>query len=184
MDIRVLVEDNLYYLQQAVSLIERLDDDLYARNDLPYAASGVGKHIRHVIGFYECLLRGRGSRVDYDRRQRDPDVETDRSAARERIIGVQTQLKQLLPEDDSSLWVRCDERLQGAARDPFTASTLSRELQFLVSHTIHHWAIVALILRTVDHPVPPDFGVAPSTLLSGSRNRPDKGDRVDEASGM
>jgi hypothetical protein len=43
------------------------------------------------------------------------------------------------------------------------ASSLGRELHFLVSHTVHHYAIVRLLLENpdaVDHA----FGVAPSTL--------------------
>ena len=42
------------------------------------------------------------------------------------------------------------------------SSTLGRELEFAVSHTIHHYALVRERLRGVDFD--PRFGVAPSTL--------------------
>jgi hypothetical protein len=45
-----------------------------------------------------------------------------------------------------------------------SASTALRELQFLVSHTVHHYAVIALILRARGLEPGPDFGVAPSTL--------------------
>ncbi|MFW5688937.1 MAG: hypothetical protein ACOC1U_05120, partial [Spirochaetota bacterium] len=44
------------------------------------------------------------------------------------------------------------------------ASTLERELAVLASHTVHHYAIIALLLRVQDVDVPASFGVAPSTL--------------------
>jgi hypothetical protein len=42
-------------------------------------------------------------------------------------------------------------------------STLGRELAFVASHTIHHFAIVALLLRDMGIGVPARFGYAPST---------------------
>ena len=47
---------------------------------------------------------------------------------------------------------------------PWTSSTLGRELLFLLSHTIHHYALIDLLLREEGFEVPPDFGMAPSTL--------------------
>ncbi len=44
-----------------------------------------------------------------------------------------------------------------------TDSTLERELAMLASHTVHHYAIVALLLRIKGVVVPETFGVAPST---------------------
>ena len=42
-----------------------------------------------------------------------------------------------------------------------------RELQFLVSHTIHHYALIGVLLAAEGFDVSlefPEFGVAPSTL--------------------
>jgi hypothetical protein len=41
---------------------------------------------------------------------------------------------------------------------------VGRELQYLLSHTIHHYAIIGSILRAQGVEPGPDFGVAPSTL--------------------
>ena len=43
-------------------------------------------------------------------------------------------------------------------------STVRRELIFLVSHTVHHYALIAVMLRHQAVGLPADFGVAPSTL--------------------
>ena len=44
------------------------------------------------------------------------------------------------------------------------SSTVGRELQYLLDHTIHHYAIIAIILKAQSITVPEEFGVAPSTL--------------------
>ena len=45
-----------------------------------------------------------------------------------------------------------------------SSSTLGRELQFLVSHTVHHFAIIGAICHRMDIELAPTFGIAPSTL--------------------
>ena len=53
----------------------------------------------------------------------------------------------------------------GSDRVPaWSESTVARELQFLVSHTIHHHALIAAILRLESHTPAEGFGIAPSTL--------------------
>jgi uncharacterized damage-inducible protein DinB len=42
-------------------------------------------------------------------------------------------------------------------------STRARELAFVVSHTIHHQAIIALLMSFQGLAVPAQFGYAPST---------------------
>ena len=42
--------------------------------------------------------------------------------------------------------------------------SVSRELQVLSSHTIHHFALIAMTLRLHGIEMDPDFGMAPSTL--------------------
>jgi hypothetical protein len=41
---------------------------------------------------------------------------------------------------------------------------MARELEFLLSHTVHHYAIVAILCRLQGIAVDDGFGVAPSTL--------------------
>ena len=43
------------------------------------------------------------------------------------------------------------------------SSTLARELAFVVSHTIHHQAIIGVLLAIHGHAVPDRFGHSPST---------------------
>jgi uncharacterized damage-inducible protein DinB len=45
-------------------------------------------------------------------------------------------------------------------------STLAREVLFVISHTVHHQALIAVLLAAAGRTVPDTFGLAPSTPLS------------------
>src|SRR5437667_441272 len=51
-----------------------------------------------------------------------------------------------------------------SGESPLIASTVGRELMYAVAHTIHHYALIAVMCGLIDVPVPDGFGVAPSTL--------------------
>jgi hypothetical protein len=63
------------------------------------------------------------------------------------------------------LQVRAEQASSETPR--WSDSSAGRELQFLISHTVHHYAVVAILLRLQGCDAAaenPDFGVAPSTL--------------------
>jgi len=149
-------------LEQGHALLECLDDWLYARVEGLPVQSGAGSHIRHCLDFYQSLLEGVWTgRVNYNRRGRDALVARDRACALARIEIVVEELRALadLP-GDTPLLVSPED----ADADTWCASTLARELEFLLSHTVHHYALVALILRLQGFEPGEEFGVAPSTL--------------------
>ena len=154
---------NLRLLRQALGLIRQLDDTIFRTEQS--GNSSVGAHLRHVIDCYRCFLRGLdGGKIDYDGRQRDPRLEHERSVAEtaldQLVAGFET-----LPRDlDRPLEVKVDSAAWGPGALHWQASTLGRELQFLVSHTVHHFALIALLLRQQGHEPGAGFGVAPSTL--------------------
>jgi hypothetical protein len=41
---------------------------------------------------------------------------------------------------------------------------VGRELAFVLSHTVHHNALIAIMAQTLGVPVPARFGYAPSTI--------------------
>ena len=73
-----------------------------------------------------------------------------------------------IAEDTSNfqrrLYVKNDEHGPAGDPDQYTQSTVERELQFLRFHTVHHFAIIAMILKIQGIETPKDFGFAPSTL--------------------
>ena len=75
---------------------------------------------------------------------------------------IQTELENLqLSEPLVSLLVKMD---CGSAEADWQPSSLGREFQFLVSHTVHHFAMIGSICHDLGIPLDDDFGVAPSIL--------------------
>jgi hypothetical protein len=160
-----LVATNIEWLRQALALIGRLDDATFASAPKSLAAYKVGSHLRHILEFYECFLNGiERLRIDYDARRRDESIERSRFAASERIRQVIRRLEhdsRLLQE--TAVLVRMEDAAETAG-DPWLASSIGRELLALSSHTIHHFALIALTLHAHRVAVDPDFGMSPSTI--------------------
>ena len=159
-------EWNIRYLEQGARLIRSLDDALYTDCPRGPFPGGVGAQLRHCIDFYDCFLDGlAGGRVDYTRRRRDARIETDRALAGRKLDQLIRALAALGPEQAAA---ELRVRTEGAPSDESrTRSTVRRELEFLTSHTIHHYALIVLLLSMHGYEIPADlegFGVAPSTL--------------------
>jgi len=158
-----VVTANLDALRQGSDLIRRLPDAGYG--EATDGAAPVGPHFRHVIEHYSCFLAGHASgRVNYDARERDPALERDRDAALARIEELAGELRRLAGAD---LEAPAEVRLEcGSGGEPaqWSRSTVGRELQFLLSHTVHHFALIGLLLAQRGIGTGADFGVAPSTL--------------------
>ena len=158
-----LVRENVEALSQAVDLLERLPDQLFTNNEEAWFHSGVGRHMRHIIDFYTTFLEGLPTgAIDYDARQRRPELESRRTAAASRLREIITKLETI---DNSERVVM--SKTDGHRRDPATAfspSTVGRELQFLAFHTVHHFAMIAMTLDRQGFKTPEAFGIAPSTV--------------------
>jgi hypothetical protein len=84
------------------------------------------------------------------------------------ILRIQSLISQL--ENDRALlgdcvvWVRAEGGAHAALNDGYLISSVGRELQMLSSHAVHHFALIGFILGLLGVTLPPNFGVAPSTL--------------------
>ena len=158
-----LIQDNVGLLRQGVGLLAELEDELYARSEPELGGSGVGVHFRHCIDFYARLLEGLpAGRIDYDLREREARLETDRGLALRRLGELIADLRQLEDGEPSA-----PVRVRAECADPDSdgaPSSLERELQALLSHTVHHFSLVAVALRLAGRKPPENFGVALSTL--------------------
>jgi hypothetical protein len=162
------VEGNLTVLRQAVEVLSRLDDDIYANGGAAPGVSPVGVHFRHVFDHYRAFLMGLATdEIDYDARQRQVPLETDRRQAVAVALGFVADLGRL-PAELADRPVRVT--LRSVAGDDGTPdwshSSLKRELQFLVSHSVHHYALIKELLRRSGFDAGDEFGVAPSTIAA------------------
>lgn len=163
---------NLELLRQGISLLRQIDDEAYRTAGPEHETSyQVGPHVRHCVDAYFCLIHGMEDRhVDYDGRTRDPQLEAERSAGIEALERLVEELGRLAAvEPDVELSVRVDTPPGAVGADASSRSTLHRELQFLVGHTVHHYALIAMILRQRGFDPGRHFGVAPSTLAHWER---------------
>jgi hypothetical protein len=157
-----LVAVNIDLLQQALSLIGRMDDERFSSSPRELAPHRVGSHLRHALEFYDCFLEGLAtSRIDYDARKHEERLERDRHIASVKIRSIIRRLEEasLLPEN-----LAVAVRMENGGRDAYLSSSVGRELQALTSHTIHHFALIAVTLRFHGIEVDPLFGMSPSTL--------------------
>jgi hypothetical protein len=174
--VRRLARGNATFLRQGVGLIDRLSDEqfragppvdpLLATARALFQRGAVGAHFRHVLDHYVSFFEGLdGGLVDYDRRSRDRALERDRGLCQGCLGAFVRRLEGLAVDGEEALLLTA---LGGAAHEGGQAvpgtSSVSRELQFLASHTVHHYAIIAVIARLFGVEPGDEFGVAPSTL--------------------
>jgi len=155
-------------LVQMRTMIERMDDDAYAMPAPGRSSGGVGGHVRHCLDHIGALMHATHSGVvEYDRRVRGTEVETCRMAALQQIAELAGNLVRL----DASVLdepLLVESQIDPAGAIILTRSTVCREVAFVISHTIHHNAIVAQLLASRDVDLDARFGLAPATPLDTS----------------
>lgn len=157
-----LTRDLVHVIQQGIDAIEVLPAEVYGGSGEPLGTSGIGAHVRHCLDFFDRLLDGVASgKLDYDRRERDERIEVDGPYA---VARMRRTIERLVELDKADTTQRLEVRADADPGELALDSTVGRELKFVMSHTIHHYAIIAMYLRQAGQPVTPEFGVAPSTL--------------------
>ncbi len=150
-------------LDELDSLLRDLDSELYCARFAADVSGSIGEHVRHCLDHVSALVAADPSAtLSYDVRQRGSAVENDPAEAVRQIL----QLKRALAAwSTRSLEepIRVASMMSPGGDAVIGWSTLARELAFVVSHTIHHQAIIGLLLAVHGHAVPDRFGHSPST---------------------
>jgi uncharacterized damage-inducible protein DinB len=151
-------------MRQLSCVVEDLSDAQYAQKPVGVVESSIGAHVRHCTDHVVALLVAiDAGALDYDHRERGTAIETSRRAALWLMGDLERQLERIAPED-------LDRRVLlsvtlAAGQEPLrVVSSVGRELAYVVSHTIHHNALVAAMVRTLGGALPERFGYAPSTV--------------------
>jgi uncharacterized damage-inducible protein DinB len=158
-----LVESAKNTLQQLDHFLGQIEEKQY-NTPLPlFSESTVGMHVRHIIEFYQCLVKGvQHGEMDYDARERSHLQETNIEYAKECIQNVlidfgmmQTNKPILLKAEQKSAMQKLD-----------IESNIYRELLYVIEHTIHHLAIIKMGCMSAFPGIQfhRDFGVAYSTI--------------------
>ncbi|MGH1484967.1 MAG: DinB family protein [Cellvibrionaceae bacterium] len=165
--LQALIDSNLTTLAAAADLLAGLSAEKYTQIQRPYFESSMGKHLRHILDHYICFKRDfTAGLIDYDQRQRDCQLETDRDYAITIIEQLQDFLINLKSESNAGQSLKilmCND--VAAPEGEITESSLGRELQFLQGHSVHHYALMAAMMRFSGEHIDDHFGVAPSTIV-------------------
>ena len=156
-------------LHQLFDVIEALTDDQYARAPVGVVESSIGGHVRHNLDHIEALLRGLPTgELSYDHRDRGTAVERDRVAALDKILRLERELL-AFPWADVPATVTLAALVAPDLPPVVAATSAERELAFVVSHTIHHNALIRVMVKLIGAAVAADFGYAPSTIADQRR---------------
>lgn len=159
--INELVLTNIEALNEGAELLSTLDQEQYLKGVKPAFHSTIGAHFRHVLEHYRCFFNQLADgQLCYDARERDALLESDIDYALDTINSIITQLTELAESNERVTLSVCN--LEQAV-----STTLQRELVFLQSHTVHHYALIGAMVRMMGGVTANDFGIAIATREYG-----------------
>jgi hypothetical protein len=151
------------------SALSQLDEVLMELEHLPrqladnvYLEANIGRHLRHVFDHLLAIKEATEvGLVDYDKRDRGNEVETDRMMASQRLsllrLWIQTE-----DFENRKIAVASEIDCENTQRMEFD-SNLHREILYVINHTIHHAAHIKLALAQYGIALPDHIGIAPGT---------------------
>jgi uncharacterized damage-inducible protein DinB len=150
-------------LDDLASVLMQTPSSAYTARPLPGVSGSIGQHVRHILDHVTAVVTANESAVlTYDRRQRGTSVETDSAAAIRSIWRINAILNGASVEAlDRPVTVAM--MLERGGEPALMQSTRRRELAFVIGHTIHHQALIAMLLAIAGVHVPESFGLAPTT---------------------
>ncbi len=122
------------------------------------SGSSIGEHIRHIVDFFQCIASAiPQSTVNYDLRERDRQIETNKDFA----LSFLYDLIQLFNKPNVPIQLVIGKH---ASENIIVESNLFREIAYNIEHAIHHMAIIKIGLHSLNIEVDKHFGVASSTI--------------------
>ena len=147
-------------LEQMLALVA-----LHEAPGAPAYAGPMGAHLRHLIEHFEALVfPAEPGVVDYDSRPRDAELERSPALAHTRVLALSQALARW-PARRLGVPVRVHGLGGLAGEFRFAvASSIGRELAFVASHAVHHFAVLKAHCQQHGIAVPAEFGKAPATV--------------------
>lgn len=148
------------FVQLNDSLLQ-LSNEEYTKPSQRLFNATVGQHVRHMIELFVCLEKGYDTGiVNYEKRNRDLLIETDKEFARQLLIGIYRMIDR--PDKALLLEANYDEHSDETL---LIETNYYREIVYNLEHTVHHMALIRVGINEVSNvQVPLEFGVAASTI--------------------
>jgi hypothetical protein len=159
-----LQDVSIEILSQLIEMTEQFSQEEYTRNLELLSANSVGRHLRHILEFYDLAVRaGSSGKLNYDKRNRDLLLENDPRAA----VSKMKELILLMRIMNDDLVLKLEASYSPDARnDVKITTTFYRELLYNVEHAVHHMAIMAIAVKFEFRHIrlSENFGIAYSTI--------------------
>ena len=160
-----MIQSQINVLLQAESYLHAVSDEQYREVITPLFISSSGQHMRHILDHYSAMMCGvSDALIDYDKRHRGNAIERDIDAALRLISNIKAFLLALSDAQLATTIQVSSEVCIADKRVAVVETTLARELIFVGSHAIHHFAMIAQISKAQKLVMPKQFGIAPSTM--------------------
>jgi uncharacterized damage-inducible protein DinB len=151
-------------LDQLKAVVGCLHDEQYTQKPVGVVHSSIGGHVRHCLDHVRALLNASETgQLDYDQRDRGTTIESDRAAALGAIRALRNRLD-ALPDDIIDRPIRLSVLMISDGAPMEVQTTFGREMAFVLSHTIHHNALIGTMVKILSGWLPDRFGYAPSTI--------------------
>lgn len=146
---------------QLCSVLLKLTNEQYSLQSKALFNASIGQHVRHIIELFLCLDNGyKTGVINYEKRERNPALETDRILAVEKLSLISNSIAR----KDQVLLLEANYR-EHTENTFFVSTNYWREIIYNLEHTVHHMALIRVALNELtDIVVPQEFGVAASTI--------------------
>lgn len=147
-------------LVQLAEALRQLSDAEYSRPSKVLFNATIGQHVRHIIELFLCLENGYATGiVNYEKRKRDYQVETNKAFAEELLRDIYHRI------DKPNIELVMEAEDYDAGTVVVIPSNYYREIAYNLEHTIHHMALIRVGVNDISAiQLPNDFGVAFSTI--------------------
>jgi len=150
-------------LDGLATIVMSIGDETFVAHPIAEVSGSIGEHVRHCLDHIGALVAATAAKpLSYDRRERGSAVERDPAEALRLIMRLKSAVDRWGERTlDEPL---CVTSMLTAGGEAVTGwSTLGRELAFVSSHTIHHEAMIAVLLSLAGVEIPDRLGFAPTT---------------------
>jgi hypothetical protein len=157
----MLRQEAIKQLKSVQYILSQIEDDDYSTSLTTLKDASIGKHIRHIVEFYECLLFNNiDNIVNYDSRRRNLLLEENVKYTDDFITEIIDKLVKI--ENNSRILLVSKYQDQIVSME----SSIYREITYNIEHTVHHLAIISIVIPIHFEYInlSANFGYADSTI--------------------
>ena len=160
----LLIDGCIQCIEQCEQILEMVSQEVYVGTSR--GSSSIAAHIRHILDRFNSFFCGLpAAAIDYDARIRDKEIEHNLEAACLALATIARRVEQLKQTPFAEDLITIKESVLPSSPAVEINSTVEREMMGLITHSIHHLAIIALQAKAFGYPLDDDFGKAASTLV-------------------